>query len=316
MDGIIVVHKEKGFTSFDVVAKLRGILKQKKIGHTGTLDPDATGVLPVCLGCATKLCDMLTDTTKVYEAELLLGVTTDTQDTSGTVLEERAVTVTEEEVRAVIASFMGEQKQIPPMYSALKVDGKKLYELAREGKTVERKARDITIGNIEILEVNLPKVRMVVTCSKGTYIRTLCNDIGDKLGCGGAMASLIRRKTAGFTLEEAKTLDEIEALMKAGEIATVIKGVDTVFTDCLKAVVKEDYMKAVQNGNWLYPDMLLLEADNAEPEDAGNHAVKAETVKVEDIRVYGTDGIFYGVYGYEPEKKAFKPKKMFFYKVQ
>ncbi len=316
MDGIIVVHKEKGFTSFDVVAKLRGILKQKKIGHTGTLDPDATGVLPVCLGCATKLCDMLTDTTKVYEAELLLGVVTDTQDTSGAVLEEKAVNVTEEEVRDAIVSFIGEQKQIPPMYSALKVDGKKLYELAREGKTVERKARDITIENIEILEVDLPRVRMIVTCSKGTYIRTLCNDIGEKLGCGGAMASLIRRKTAGFTLEEAKTLDEIESLMKAGEITTIIKGVDTVFTDCLKAVVKEECMKAVQNGNWLYLDMLHFEINDVETEDAENDATKTESVKCKDIRVYGTDGIFYGIYGCEPEKKAFKPKKMFFYKVQ
>ncbi len=315
MDGIIVVHKEKGFTSFDVVAKLRGILKQKKIGHTGTLDPDATGVLPVCLGCATKLCDMLTDTTKVYEAELLLGITTDTQDTSGVILEEREVLVTEEEVRDAIASFIGEQKQIPPMYSALKVDGKKLYELAREGKTVERKARDITIENIEILDVNLPKVRMLVTCSKGTYIRTLCNDIGEKMGCGGAMASLIRRKTAGFVLEEAKTLGEIEAIMKAGEIQSVIKGVDTVFEDYPKAVVKEECMKAVQNGNWLYPDMLLFDRNDTLQEDVGAKTLTEKKEKYEDIRVYGTDNVFYGIYGYVAENSAFKPKKMFFYKV-
>lgn len=314
MDGIIVVHKEKGFTSFDVVAKLRGILKQKKIGHTGTLDPDATGVLPVCLGCATKLCDMLTDTTKVYEAELLLGVVTDTQDTSGAVLEEKEVSVTEDEVKAVIASFIGEQKQIPPMYSALKVDGKKLYELAREGKTVERKARDITIENIEILDMNLPKVRMLVTCSKGTYIRTLCNDIGEKLGCGGAMASLIRRKTAGFTLEEAKTLDEIEAMMKAGEIQSIIKGVDTVFENYPKAIAKEECMKAVQNGNWLYPNMLHIESKGVSSETVDGKELKVNLAECEDIRVYGTDDIFYGIYGYEPEKKAFKPKKMFFYK--
>ncbi len=314
MDGIIVVHKEKGFTSFDVVAKLRGILKQKKIGHTGTLDPDATGVLPVCLGCATKLCDMLTDTTKVYEAELLLGVVTDTQDTSGAVLEEKEVRVTEDEVKAVIASFIGEQKQIPPMYSALKVNGKKLYELAREGKTVERKARDITIESIEIMDINLPKVRMLVTCSKGTYIRTLCNDIGEKLGCGGAMASLIRRKTAGFVLEEAKTLDEIEAMMKAGEIQSIIKGVDTVFKNYPKAVVKEECMKAVQNGNWLYSDMLIFGPNDTSQEDVGAKALPEKSVKIEDIRVYGTDKVFYGIYGYEPEKKAFKPKKMFFYK--
>ena len=191
--------------------------------------------------------------------------------------------------------------QVPPMYSALKVDGKKLYELAREGKTVERKARDITIENIEILEVSLPRVRMTVTCSKGTYIRTLCNDIGEKLGCGGAMASLIRRKTAGFTLEEAKTLDEIEALVKTGEITSVIKGVDEVFTDYPKATVKEECMKAVQNGNWLYADML-----ETEPEDR----------KTQNIRIYGCDGIFYGLYGYKEERKAFVPKKMFFYKVE
>lgn len=298
MDGIIVVHKEQGFTSFDVVAKLRGILKQKKIGHTGTLDPDATGVLPVCLGCATKLCDMLTDTTKVYEAELLLGVTTDTQDTSGTVLETHSVEVAEEELRKAIESFVGEQKQIPPMYSALKVDGKKLYELAREGKTIERKARDIVIDNIEILEINLPRVRMIVTCSKGTYIRTLCNDIGDRLGCGGAMASLIRRQTAGFTLKEAKTLDEIEAIMKAGEISDIIKDVDSVFEHYPKAIVKTECIKAAQNGNWLYVNML---------------DVSEEDKRAENIRIYDKEAMFYGIYGYETEKKAFIPKKMFFY---
>lgn len=300
MDGIIVVAKEKGFTSFDVVAKLRGILKQKKIGHTGTLDPDATGVLPVCLGCATKLCDMLTDTTKVYEAKLLLGVVTDTQDTSGIVLEEKAVNVTEEQVKEVIAGFVGTQQQVPPMYSALKVNGKKLYELAREGKTVERKAREITIESIELLEVNLPEVRMLVTCSKGTYIRTLCNDIGEKLGCGGAMASLIRHKTAGFTLEEAKTLNEIEALMKAGEIQTIIKGVDTVFEGYPKAVVKDEFLKMIQNGNALYPNMLDF---------------SSEDTKAENLRVYGTDNMFYGIFGYDEAKQIFMPKKMFFYQI-
>ena len=176
--GIINVYKEKGFTSFDVVAKLRGILRTKKIGHTGTLDPDAEGVLPVCIGRATKVCDILTDKDKIYEAVMLLGVETDTQDTSGEVLKELPVTSSEDEVKAATLSFVGEYAQVPPMYSALKVDGKKLYELAREGKTVERKARNVEILSIEILEVNLPRVRMVVHCTKGTYIRTLCHDIG------------------------------------------------------------------------------------------------------------------------------------------
>ena len=190
--GIINVYKEKGFTSHDVVAKLRGIVGQKKIGHTGTLDPDATGVLPVCLGKATKLCDLLTDKNKTYEAVLLLGKTTDTQDITGEVLEEKSTeALTEEKVREAIEGFIGDYEQIPPMYSALKVNGKKLYELAREGKVIERKARPVKILDIQILEIDLPKVRMEVSCSKGTYIRTLCHDIGEKLGCGGCMESLI-----------------------------------------------------------------------------------------------------------------------------
>ena len=197
--GIINVYKEKGFTSHDVVAKLRGIVGQKKIGHTGTLDPDATGVLPVCLGKATKLCDLLTDKNKTYEAVLLLGKTTDTQDITGEVLEEKSTeALTEEKVREAIEGFIGDYEQIPPMYSALKVNGKKLYELAREGKVIERKARPVKILDIQILEIDFPKVRMEVSCSKGTYIRTLCHDIGEKLGCGGCMESLIRTRVSTF----------------------------------------------------------------------------------------------------------------------
>ena len=199
--GIINVYKEKGFTSHDVVAKLRGIVGQKKIGHTGTLDPDATGVLPVCLGKATKLCDLLTDKNKTYEAVLLLGKTTDTQDITGEVLEEKSTeALTEEKVREAIEGFIGDYEQIPPMYSALKVNGKKLYELAREGKVIERKARPVKILDIQILEIDLPKVRMEVSCSKGTYIRTLCHDIGEKLGCGGCMESLIRTRVSTLSL--------------------------------------------------------------------------------------------------------------------
>ena len=186
--GVVNIYKEKGFTSHDVVAKLRGIVKQKKIGHTGTLDPDAEGVLPVCFGKATRLCDLLTDKDTTYETVLLLGKTTDTQDISGEVLKEgNTQQITEEMLRDAIFSFVGEYAQIPPMYSALKVNGKKLYELAREGKEVERKARPVTIYHIQIKEIQMPRVRMVVRCSKGTYIRTLCHDIGEMLGCGGCM---------------------------------------------------------------------------------------------------------------------------------
>ena len=174
INGIVNVYKESGFTSFDVVAKMRGIFHQKKIGHTGTLDPDAQGVLPVCLGRATKVCDLLTDKDKEYEAVMLLGMTTDTQDVSGNVLSRQEVTVSEDAVKTVIASFEGEYMQIPPMYSALKVNGQKLCDLARKGIEVERKARPVTIHKIQILEINLPRVCMRVECSKGTYIRTLC----------------------------------------------------------------------------------------------------------------------------------------------
>ena len=179
-NGIINIYKEAGFTSHDVVAKLRGILKQKKIGHTGTLDPEAVGVLPVCLGKGTKVCDLLTDKDKVYETVMRLGVMTDTQDMTGTILEESEVTVSKEDVENVLHEFRGDISQVPPMYSALKVNGKKLYELAREGKTVERKPRNIHIYELELLEMEEDgiHVRLRVHCSKGTYIRTLCQDIG------------------------------------------------------------------------------------------------------------------------------------------
>ena len=197
INGIVNIYKEKGYTSHDVVAVLRKVVGQKKIGHTGTLDPDATGVLPVCLGRATKVCELLTDHDKTYEALLLLGKTTDTQDISGEVLEERNPgNLTEEEVRSCIESFIGEYDQIPPMYSALKVNGKKLYELAREGKTVERKSRKVQIHGIRILEMNLPHVRMEVDCSKGTYIRTCAMTLERSFGWAAVWKNLSVRKSA------------------------------------------------------------------------------------------------------------------------
>ena len=185
INGIINVYKERGFTSFDVVAKLRGILHERKIGHTGTLDPDATGVLPVCIGNATKVCELLTDKDKVYRAVMHLGIATDTQDMTGTVLADRekeAAQLSEETVKNAIMQFVGDYDQIPPMYSALKVNGKKLCDLARAGVEVERKARPVTIFSIEIEQIHLPYVTMQVHCSKGTYIRTLCADIERCLG--------------------------------------------------------------------------------------------------------------------------------------
>ena len=224
MDGVLVVRKEKGFTSHDVVAKLRGILHMKKIGHTGTLDPEAEGVLPVVLGKATRLVDMLTEKEKTYETVLRLGIETDTQDMTGQVLKELPVQISEEKLKETVESFLGEQQQIPPMYSALKVNGKKLYELAREGKTVERKARPVTFYKIQIMEMDFPLIKLEVTCSKGTYIRTLCHDIGQKLGCGGCMEELLRTRSGQFTLEDSLTLDEIQKLMQQGKLEEHLSG--------------------------------------------------------------------------------------------
>lgn len=294
--GIINVYKEKGFTSFDVVAKLRGILKTKKIGHTGTLDPDAEGVLPVCIGRATKVCDILTDKDKVYEAVMLLGVETDTQDTTGEILKKLPVEESESVVKEAILSFVGEYAQIPPMYSALKVNGKKLYELAREGKTVERKARNVQIFSIEILEMDLPRVRMSVHCSKGTYIRTLCHDIGQKLGCGGCMEKLLRTKAGIFELADTLKLTEINALAKEGLVEEKIISVDELFEDHSKVWTKQEYDVVVHNGNRVKMKMFQEKL----PENT------------ERLRVYDSKGEFIGVYEVCSERGDFKPVKMFY----
>ena len=291
--GIIVIHKEKGFTSHDVVAKLRGILHMKKIGHTGTLDPDATGVLPVALGKGTKLVDLLTDKEKTYEAVLHLGITTDTQDMSGTVLEEKQVCVTEEDVREVLKSFEGEQMQVPPMYSALKVNGKKLYELAREGKTVERKARPVCFYEITPLEIALPLIKIRVTCSKGTYIRTLCHDVGQKLGCGGCMEELLRTKVGRFSLEESYTLGEVERAVQDGTISEMIHPVEAVLAD-YPAIYADSYGdRLLQNGNPLSDNLVSTQHKDGW------------------VRMYASDGTFTGIFQWDKGKKKYYPVKMF-----
>ena len=296
LNGIINIHKEAGFTSHDVVAKMRGICRQKKIGHTGTLDPQATGVLPVCLGSATKLCDMLTDKDKEYVAELLLGQTTDTQDTTGRILTEHPVMVSCEEIRTAVMSFVGEYEQIPPMYSALKINGKKLYELAREGKEVERAARPVHISEIEILEMKLPVVKLRVVCSKGTYIRTLCADIGDKLGCGGTMQSLVRTRVGNFKLEDAVPLGQLESLRDEEKIQEVLLPVDCVFHECPSLHVQEKWRKLLDNGNSFYPNQTVE-----------NYSYR----EGEWVRVYHENHSFAGIYTYDSGRKWYKPVKMF-----
>ena len=215
-NGIVIIDKPAGWTSMDVCAKLRGILKTKKVGHAGTLDPMATGVLPVFVGQATRGVSFAEDGEKEYVATLHLGQATDTQDTSGTVLEEHPVTVTRADVEAILPRFTGEIRQIPPMYSALKVNGQKLCDLARKGVEVERKARTITVFGIALEQQLSPADYILrVRCSKGTYIRTLCHDIGQALGCGGCMAALRRTMAAGFSIEEAHTIDEVQEMGNA-----------------------------------------------------------------------------------------------------
>ena len=295
--GVINVYKEAGFTSHDVVARLRGICKQKKIGHTGTLDPDAVGVLPVCLGNATRLCDMLTDRTKEYVASFRLGIVTDTQDLSGKVLESHTPDRDPQSVRQAVASFVGDQLQIPPMYAALKVDGKRLYELAREGKTVERKARQITIYELELLKEEHPDYTMRVCCSKGTYIRTLCHDIGQKLGCGGVMTHLLRSRVGEFRAEDAYRLSEIQSFAEAGRLQEILVPTENMFSQFMTLKVKDSGLKALQNGNKLFSSQVVWEKEPAEGQE---------------LRVYGKDGQFFGIYRYDAEEKLFCPVKMFF----
>ncbi len=211
-NGIVIIDKPQGWTSMDVCAKLRGILHEKRVGHAGTLDPMATGVLPVFVGQATKAVSFAEGGQKVYEAVLQLGLVTDTQDTTGETLEERAVTVTENEVRAALRRFFGEIEQIPPMYSAIKVNGQKLYDLARQGREVARKPRMITIFDLTLTQnLGNGQYALRIVCSKGTYIRTLCHDLGQALGCGGCMAALRRTEASNFRIDEAVTLEDVAA---------------------------------------------------------------------------------------------------------
>ena len=300
LHGILNVYKEKGYTSHDVVAKLRGIVGQKKIGHTGTLDPDAEGVLPVCLGKATKVCDLLTDKDKTYRAVLLLGKTTDTQDLTGEVLNESDTCfLNEKEVETAIQGFVGEYRQIPPMYSALKVNGKKLYELAREGKTVERAARRVQIFDIEILSIALPRVIMKVHCSKGTYIRTLCHDIGQKLECGACMEKLTRTKVSRFEIKDSLTLAQIEILKKEDRLSEILVPMDQMFADYPRIIVSGEAARLAYNGNG------IKDRDVRKDENILDEAY---------VRVYDDEEDFIGVYQYHEKEREYRIRKMFYIK--
>ena len=265
-NGIIVIDKPQDWTSMDVCAKLRGLFHEKRIGHAGTLDPMATGVLPVFVGRATRAVEFASEGDKEYLAGLRLGTVTDTQDTSGRVLEEHPVSVTGEELEAALAPFRGEIQQLPPMYSAIKVNGKKLYELARKGREVERKPRAITIHSLEVEgQESATDFLIRVRCSKGTYVRTLCHDIGQALGCGGTMYSLRRTMAAGFTLEDALPLEQV---LQSEDAASLLLGVDAYFAGRPVLILKPPAEKKVRNGMTL----VLPDAPHA-----GEYRVYSET---------------------------------------
>lgn len=246
MDGIVIVDKPQGWTSQDVTARLRRVFGTRRIGHGGTLDPMATGVLPVFVGRATRAVEFFEHAEKTYETVLRLGITTDTEDMTGTVLTEENVSFTEEQLQETLAAFRGEILQVPPMYSALKVNGQKLCDLARKGKTVERQPRPITIHELTLVERGENTLRLRVRCSKGTYIRTLCKDIGEKLGCGGCMESLRRVAAGEYTIDEAVPL---QTLLDTEEPEKYLRGVDTMFRNYPAVTLTANQETRCRNGN-------------------------------------------------------------------
>lgn len=279
MNGILCVNKPEGFTSFDVVAKLRGILRIKRLGHGGTLDPMATGVLPVFVGSATKACDIMPDNTKSYRAGFRLGVVTDTQDVTGEVLSESDCAVSAEEILRILPDFTGRIMQLPPMYSAVQVNGQRLYDLARKGVEVERTPREIEVSSLELVSYDEEQRTgvMDIACGKGTYIRTIINDIGEKLGCGGIMTSLVRTSSGGFTLDDCYTLDEIQQARDEERLEQLILPIDRVFSALPKLRLNETQTRMYRNGVKL--DLARL------------RGILRDT---DTYSVYGSDGIFIG----------------------
>lgn len=298
--GIICVDKPQGFTSFDVIAKMRGILKMKRLGHAGTLDPMATGVLPVFAGRATKACDILPDHDKTYEAAFRFGITTDTQDVTGTVTKERPASVTTEQLEKVLESFRGEIMQVPPMYSAVSVGGKRLYDLARKGIEVEREARAVTIYCLEITEFDKAEQSgtLKISCSKGTYIRTLINDIGEALGCGGIMTSLVRTAACGFTLSDCVTLEQLQAAADSGgDFTEFVRPIETVFEGLPTVRLSSAQERMYRNGVKLSLDKIKISGDG--------------DISASAVKVYGSGG-FIGTALPDLENKILRVHKNFY----
>ena len=322
MNGILCVYKEAGYTSHDVINRLRRISNQRKIGHTGTLDPNAEGVLPVCFGNATKVCGLLTDTDKCYRAELILGKITDSYDITGEVIKEQDVNVTLGELQETIKSFIGTQMQTPPMFSARKVNGQKLYDLARQGIVVEREQKEITVYDIclesviccndkgtefeinacdideSVLSTCVARAYITVHCSKGTYIRSICHDIGEKLGCGACMGSLLRTKVGCFTIKDSKKIKELAQIAEEGKFEELLVSADSMFPEYPKlSGLPEDADLLLRNGNRVYlrqiPKFDWMEQD---------HVL---------LRMYDGTGRFCAIYEYRKNKRYLQPVTMF-----
>jgi tRNA pseudouridine55 synthase len=301
LEGILPVWKPEGFTSHDVVAKVRGILGIKRIGHTGTLDPQVTGVLPLCIGRATRMVEYIQELPKEYVAELQIGLSTDTEDITGNVLEEVSqVDLDEVRVREILHRFIGEIEQIPPMFSAVKIDGKRLYELAREGKEVERKSRKVTIHQLDILHVNLqqkhPEIQFRVSCSKGTYIRTLCVDIGKELGYPAVMKSLVRTSTGSIRQEQCLTFEQIQQLKIQGLLQAHMIPMDQAISH-----IPSVELTAQEAVNALQGKKIALAADRIV------HADASQTI----FRAYSPDKRFLGLFEWKSASQILVPAKVF-----
>lgn len=308
INGVINVYKEVGYTSRDAVSRLTGILRQRKIGHTGTLDPAAEGVLPMCVGKATKLCELLTDHKKQYIAVMKLGIATDTEDTTGEITEKTdfdedwyGENLAVENLTKIKSKFIGTQLQTPPMYSAKRVNGKRLYELAREGKVIERKPCEITIYGIEIKNIDVinREITIIVDCSKGTYIRTLCKDIGEAIGCKAAMKSLLRTRTGDFYLENSYKLDEIEKIVKEDRLDDIIIPIEKIFNNLRRIDVTGYASVLLDNGGIIKMEEASLEAEADNLQDG------------EKFRMYNKDGEFKAIYSYVGKMNVLKIDKMF-----
>ena len=299
ISGVLNIYKEAHWTSFDVVAKIRGICHVKKIGHAGTLDPAAEGVLPVCVGKATRIADLLSGEIKTYCAQMRLGEETDTLDQTGTVVRRADPAVldrlTEGQVREVIDSFVGGYDQVPPMYSARHVQGKRLYELAREGKSVERAAVPVRIDRIVIDEISIPNIALTVTCGRGTYIRSLCADIGEKLGCGGVMTHLVRTRVGPFEISDALTIGQVQERLAEKSFGDLLMPVDQVFAERPAVTVASSCEKLAYNGNKI--PLAGFQTDD---------------LPAEDFRLYDSRGQFIGIFGIEENGQTVKPVKMFY----